>query len=127
MTIGQKIKKLRHAQHITQTELGQHLNMTKSTVSMWERGERTPDISTVIKIAQYFQVSTDYLLDKNAPSTTLNDSSISDLGLILEELLLVIKQNSNLQFWGQQATKSQIARLQTALEITIKLNKNENK
>ena len=60
--LGKTIKELRIEEGISQRELGNRLNVCNQTVSFWESGQREPDLDTLLKIAKYFQVSTDYLL-----------------------------------------------------------------
>ena len=60
-----KLKELREASNITQIELAKILNVSNTTISNWERGYREPDINSLIKIADYFNVSLDYLLNRN--------------------------------------------------------------
>ncbi len=60
--LGKIIKDLRLEEGISQRELGNRLNVCNQTVSFWENGQREPDLDTLLKIAKYFQVSTDYLL-----------------------------------------------------------------
>ena len=60
--LGKTIKELRLEEGISQRELGNRLNVCNQTVSFWESGQREPDLDTLIKIAKYFQVSTDFLL-----------------------------------------------------------------
>lgn len=47
---------------LTQTELANFLNTTQDTISLWEREKSNPDIEQLIKLALFFDVSTDYLL-----------------------------------------------------------------
>lgn len=60
--LGKIIKELRLEEGISQRELGNRLSVCNQTVSFWESGQREPDLDTLLKIAKYFQVSTDYLL-----------------------------------------------------------------
>ncbi len=59
--LGERIKSLREAKHITQQQLADYITVGKSTVGMWENEKREPDIETLAKIAEYFCVSIDYL------------------------------------------------------------------
>ncbi len=61
MTIGEKIAKLRKEKHITQTELAEYLFLVPQTISKWEVGNGTPEISLLPKIASFFDVSIDEL------------------------------------------------------------------
>ena len=56
------LKELRNAKGITQTDLAKHLGISTSAIGMYEQGRREPDNSTLVKIANFFHVSTDYLL-----------------------------------------------------------------
>lgn len=60
--IGDKIKLLRRKRKLTQSQLANELNVTAQAVSKWEKGLSYPDIETIIKISEFFGVTTDYLL-----------------------------------------------------------------
>lgn len=62
--IGEKIKELRIKKDMTQSELGKIIGVSSSTIGMYEQNRRQPDISTLIKIADYYNVTTDFLLDR---------------------------------------------------------------
>ena len=57
------LKKLRKSKGLTQAELGKILGVSPSTIGMYEQGRRTPDKDALIAISNYFNVSTDYLLE----------------------------------------------------------------
>nr|WLJ25709.1 MAG: hypothetical protein [Firmicutes phage HS08] len=62
MDTGTKLRKLRDSIGKTQLELSKLLHVTKSTISMYERNERTPSPDILKKYSQLFDVSIDYLL-----------------------------------------------------------------
>ncbi|EEL84372.1 transcriptional regulator, XRE [Bacillus cereus AH1272] len=64
-TFGNIIRDLRKQKGITQKELAQSLQLSESTIGMYERNERQPDYNTLIRIADYFNVSTDFLLGRD--------------------------------------------------------------
>lgn len=59
--IGEKIALLRKARNISQTELAEYLFLTPQTISRWEVGNGTPEITLLPKIAAFFRVSIDEL------------------------------------------------------------------
>ena len=59
---GERIKELRKRSGLSQEQLAQRLGITKGMVSSYETFMRMPSYSILIKIAQMFHVSTDYLL-----------------------------------------------------------------
>ena len=58
-------KELRKEKKLTQTELAKQLNIDQTTVSKWELDKALPDTATLIKLAEFFDVSTDYLLSRS--------------------------------------------------------------
>lgn len=60
---GKKLKILRKKLGITQANLAKKLGISPSTVGMYEQGRREPDSTMLIKIADLFNVSVDYLID----------------------------------------------------------------
>lgn len=59
---GNILKTLRLRNNMTQAQLSQKLDLTKSVISAYETGLRLPSYDVLIHIAQIFKVSTDYLL-----------------------------------------------------------------
>ncbi len=59
-----RLRELRKKRNISQVRLAMDLNMNQNTVSRYETDERQADYDTLIKIADYFNVSVDYLLER---------------------------------------------------------------
>ena len=59
-----RIKALRKQRNITQLKMAMDLHMTQNSISRYESGEREPGIAELVKIADYFRVSVDYLLER---------------------------------------------------------------
>lgn len=59
-----RLKELRKEKNISQLKLAMDLSMNQNTISRYETGEREADYKTLIKIADYFNVSIDYLLGR---------------------------------------------------------------
>ena len=62
MNLGNKILKIRKDNKMSQEQFAEILNVTRQTVSNWENGKNYPDIETLIKISDKFNVSLDILL-----------------------------------------------------------------
>lgn len=60
-----KIKELRTAMKISQSELARTLDVTRSSVNAWEMGVSVPSVPKLIELAEIFHVTTDYLLGLN--------------------------------------------------------------
>jgi transcriptional regulator with XRE-family HTH domain len=65
MNIGRKILELRKQINITQEELASELGVTAAAVSKWENNYTLPDILMLGALADFFNVTTDELLDRN--------------------------------------------------------------
>lgn len=62
---GDKLKNLRISKNLSQDDLGEILGVRKSSISNWENNKATPTYETLTKLAEYFNVTTDYLLGFN--------------------------------------------------------------
>ncbi|WP_258359981.1 helix-turn-helix domain-containing protein [Moorella sulfitireducens] len=63
-TLGERLAALRKEKALTQAEVARRLNMGQSTIAMYERNKRSPDAETLQKLADFFQVSIDFLLGR---------------------------------------------------------------
>ncbi len=59
-----RLKFLRKKLGVSQLKLAMDLNMNQNSISRYETGEREADYATLIKFADYFNVSIDYLLER---------------------------------------------------------------
>lgn len=57
-----RLKQIRIERKVTQKELAAYLNVSQNAVFNWENGKREPPIKTISEIAEYFNVSADYLM-----------------------------------------------------------------
>ncbi len=64
MNVGSKIRELRIEKGIRQADLAKILNVDKTTVTKWETNCHLPDFEKLVAIADYFDVSTDFLLGR---------------------------------------------------------------
>lgn len=71
--IGKKLKALRRKHNrITQSQLAEVLGVTQQAVGLWERDQNMPEAAMLIKIAKYFNVSLDELLETKKVTLTLD-------------------------------------------------------
>lgn len=59
-----RLKEIRKAKGISQLKLATDLNTNQNTISRYETGEREPGIAELIRIADYFNISVDYLIER---------------------------------------------------------------
>lgn len=83
MAIHDKIKRLRQEQDWTQAELGDKVNVHQKQISSYERGVNVPSTDILIKLAEVFDVTLDYLaFDDSRPSVALSSGNIQDRELL---------------------------------------------
>lgn len=63
--LGNRIKSLREAKGLKQEELAQKVSVSPSAIGMYETNKREPNNEIILKLAEFFNVSTDYLLGKS--------------------------------------------------------------
>ncbi|MEK3833349.1 helix-turn-helix domain-containing protein [Paenibacillus sp. FSL R7-0128] len=64
MLISERIKKLRIQNNLTQLQLGDAIGVSKVSISGYESQKRIPDVNTLIRLADYFEVSMDFLIGR---------------------------------------------------------------
>lgn len=114
---GDILRELRKKEKITQKELALTLKLSESTIGMYERNERQPDYNTLDSIANYFGVSTDFLLGR-ANNNYKKNSSKDILG------------DPELELWFKdikEASPEKREELQRFWEFIIQNEKNKGK
>lgn len=64
-----RLRELRTSKNLTMESLAKDLNTTRSTISNFENMQRKPSLDMIIRIADYFQVSIDYLVGRTDDPT----------------------------------------------------------
>lgn len=88
--LGKQIKKLRCQKGFTQQQLADYLHISPSAVGMWEKNRNEPDIETLKKLADFFDVTVDYLIGRETITPT-QDKTIRDTIQKLEEITEQLK------------------------------------
>lgn len=86
---GKILRNLRKEEHLTQEDLSKIIKADRSSIANYERGERLPPIDSLILIANYFNVSLDYLILGKEISNTDVTSNEALRGLMAENTALM--------------------------------------
>lgn len=62
MTFGERLTNLRKSKGLSQEQLAQELDLTRQTISKWELDQSTPDLEYIVKLSDFYGVSTDHLI-----------------------------------------------------------------
>ena len=77
--IGERIKELRIKNNMTQQDLALLVGLTSTGVSYWESGKANPDVKSINKLADYFNVSIDYIYGKTDLDSKLLEDKEMDI------------------------------------------------
>lgn len=108
--IGQIIKDLRRSKKLSQTEFAKIVGVSQTTVTAWETGKAEPSSSAITRIADYFDVSTDYLLGRPEKKLSSEEQETKDLKKFLENNL-----DNGMTFGDGEVTEEDREKLEIAL------------
>lgn len=91
--------------------MAEMLEVARTTYANYEQGTREPDNKTLNKLADYFQVSTDYLLGRDVPKWARPEDLVD-----LEEIL---KNNVHMAYGGEDLTEEDKQRVQSVLQAVF--------
>lgn len=88
--LGDRIYELRKQRGLSQVDLAKALGVTKQSVSNWENSNIQPSIDLLVRIAQFFSVTTDYLLGldnrRYIEVTKLDDIRITHIQMLVNDM-----------------------------------------
>ena len=134
MAFKEALKDLRTSRKLTQAELAQAIGISQTAISLYERGEREPDMQLLTKFAQLFSVDMNFLLGTEAKpvpvhreQTELNVRDQRDIGKKMRSMLELFDSNEALMFDGEPLDDEtrELLRIsyQNQLELTKRIAK----
>ena len=123
-SFGHKIKTLRLKLGLTQAQLADRLNISASTIGMYEQGRREPDNNTLSKLCEELGTSGDYLLGIN---TEKNYGTEKEVDNVISEFINFLEHQENLMFNGQPIKKSERGKIISALRVATAVSISEFK
>lgn len=92
--IYKRIKLLREAAGMTQTELAKKLGITRSSINAWEMGISVPSTQYIVELSRLFKVSSDYILGIDN-TVSIDASGLSDEAVsTINSLVNILRDNS---------------------------------
>ena len=130
MCFSKRLKELRLANAETQKDLANAIEVGRTTISEYESGKIVPKQEGLLKIANHFNVSVDYLTGvSNNPAT--RKQNVSDLDALLNTIhhILLDEYDTPVTYEGEQLSSSQkiivdqlIEQLRDNIELMLQLN-----
>ncbi|HEU5140628.1 MAG TPA: helix-turn-helix transcriptional regulator [Bacillales bacterium] len=112
--LGSRIKYLREMHNYSQKQMAAQLDITNVQLSRYETGSRKPDPETIARIANFFEVPTDFLLGL---ATSVHDPKPMYLTATERAVLEVMKQNPNLAKILQEIAETPDSRIKTFIQM----------
>ncbi len=115
MTFGEKISQMRKAAGVSQEQFGEIFGVSRQSVSKWESDQTLPELATIIKIADFFNISLDELFGREKTKNqetekmlkkTVQSNKLFKLGCILIAIglvstcVLMYIQKDMITYWG---------------------------
>lgn len=119
-------KRLRTSCGLTQNDMADRLGVSKSTISMYENGNREPDFETLERIADFFNVDIDYLLGRTEKTSLLPETmGRYYVNNETAEMAQQIFENKNLRVLFDAAKDADPEDLQTVHSMLLALKRKE--
>lgn len=119
---NQRLKELRKQKNLSQLEMANTLGVARTTYSMYEQGKRSPEISIIIKIAEYHNVSIDYLLGRKMHSKDNTSKPTLDIIDIFHSKNIMDSEFLKVSNW-ETLGKSQIIELENYFNYLLHKSK----
>lgn len=126
--LKKRLKEQRAIKGLSQRALAEILNVSQQTIGSWETGRTEPDQQTLKKIANFFNVSVDYLLEQediNNPSLSRKEKA--DIAKDLDEIKQQLLDSDQLMFDGMPMDEESITQILSALEVGMEMVRKKNK
>ena len=91
---GYRLKNLRQQHHLTQTQVANRLNLSKTIISGYENNVKTPSQDVLIKLAGLYRVSTDYLLGLDDEEMISVEGLTRQQRRLVEELVRMLQEKT---------------------------------
>lgn len=120
MLFSERLRELRQNKGLSQSQLADALNISKSAISMYELGKREPDLETLEGIADFFNVDINYLIGKE-------DGSMYYLDPEAAEIAQEVQKRPELKILFDASRKVSADDLELVINMIDRLKKNEGK
>lgn len=129
MTVYERIENLRKSRNLSQGKLEKELGFSNGSISKWKNS--TPTYERIQKIADYFNVSVDYLMtgevEPEKKENMLTHRDERDIEKILDQTRKQLLSQEGLMFDGSPASQEAIDSILSAMQVGMELAKKKNK
>lgn len=128
MSVGNLITKLRKRRNLTQEGLAERVGISRASLSHYEKDRREPDYETLRKLADFFEVTTDYLLgrsDTSGGAESHDSDSIREINRLLDKYEIDDMAFFDIEKWKSMSPE-QIRQLESYFHYLVEQSKKIN-
>lgn len=111
MEIGHRLANLREKRGLSQAALAEKVGMSQSSIAMWETNKRRVPDDALIKLADFYNVSTDYLYGRNVPEWATNEDVL--------RIENIIEKDAPMTYAGENLDEDEIENIRQVVRATL--------
>jgi len=129
MNIGERIAMLRKERGWNQQQLADKINVSQSTLAMWETDKRRPNTDALNDLADIFNVSLDFLMCRTNKRRyfELTDKDTKDIAKQAQQIIDGMNADASVNFYGEPMTNEQKQSMKDIIEMGLRINKEKAK
>lgn len=129
MNIGERIAMLRKERGWNQQQLADKINVSQSTLAMWETDKRRPNTDALNDLADIFNVSLDFLMYRTNKRRyyELTDKDTKDIAKLAQQIIGGMNSDASVNFYGEPMTDDQKQSMRDIIEMGLRINKEKAK
>lgn len=124
--LGERLKDLRKSKKVTQDEVAKVLKITRGAYSHFENNRNEPSLDLLNKLADYFDVTSDYLqgrTDEKNEAYKLTDKETKDIAIEVQNMVDGMNTDAEINFYGEPMSEEDKELLAAALETALQVSK----
>ncbi|WP_195486640.1 helix-turn-helix domain-containing protein [Lacticaseibacillus paracasei] len=129
MNIGERIAMLRKERGWNQQQLADKINVSQSTLAMWETDKRRPNTDALNDLADIFNVSLDFLMYRTNKRRyfELTDKDTKDIAKQAQQIIDGMNADASVNFYGEPMTNEQKQSMKDIIEMGLRINREKAK
>lgn len=124
--LGERLKSARERKGYTQTEVYRRTNINNKTLSKYEKNDTKPDVETLKALAEFYEVSVEWLLTGDTPSV-LTEKDELDILKRMEQIKRDLTSEDGLLFNGEPMSEEAVESFLEAMEYAVRQTQRINK
>ena len=125
MNLRDRIKELSSQRKVSVAELERTLGFGNGSISKWNK--QSPSTEKLMKVANYFDVSLDYLVGRNNDKYDLSPQEKIDIGIEAEKMMKGLNDESSINFYGEPMSDEDKEATLSALNLLMTINRKKAK